>query len=454
MPLSSLLSIARSALLTHQRSVDVIGHNIANAQTPGYTRQRLDIRAQVPLRSPWGPIGRGVTDAGAFRVRDQLIDGGIRRESGSLGLATTTRDLLGQVEGVFGEPSDTGLRQVMDRLFDALGDLANDPSSLTARTVVQRAGQDVAFRFRDLTDRLSTIGDDAVARLRSTTDRVNTITDQVARLNAEIRVAGGINQSAPDLEDQRDRLLDELSGLVAVRVIPRDDNTVGVALGDQLVVDGGQSRPIEVRTGAGTYGVAVIGAAGTFSPGSGSLRALIDFANTTLSDVRGKLDQLAAALVGEFNALHQTGFTATGATGTDFFDPTGTTAGTLRLAAPIAASPLAIAAGATFNPGDGDIALGLAQLRTAAVGSLSGATFGTFYGSVVGALGVMSQDAQIATQIADTLVQSLEAQRQSVAGVSVDEEMVNLISSQQAYAAAARLVTVADEMMQDLLRMV
>lgn len=455
MSLSSLLSIARSALVTHQTAIGVTSHNIANANTPGFSRQRLALEAAPPLRTPAGTLGTGVTEAGVHRARDTFLDAAIRRESALLGGSTLTRDLLTGVEQLFGEPSDAGLAVTLDDLFTAFSDLANDPSSLATRTLARDAGRNLADRFQALAQGLSRTGLDAMEQLRDVIGTLNTALGEVAQLNAEIVSAGGANRSAADLADQRDQILDRIAGIGALRAIPRDNGSIAVVLGDMLVVDGAFARQVELRAlaGGGT-GVAIIGATTPFDPGEGRIRSLTTYLNTTLPDIRTTLDQLAAALVAEVNAIHQTGTTPAGATGTDFFDPAGVTAQTMALAAPIDASPLALAAGATAAPGDNATALELAGLRTRGLAALGGTTAGEFYISAVSAVGVLTRNAASQSSVGDALVSNLETRRSSVSGVSVDEEMVNLIGQQQAFSAASRIVTVADEMMQDILRMV
>ncbi len=455
MSINHLLSIARTALATHQRAIGVTGHNVANASTPGYTRQRLEIVAHTPLRTPHGPVGRGVTDHGAARVRDRFLDASVRRESGLLGQSTTLRDMLARVEETFGEPSDTGLAATLDAYFGTLADLANDPSSAAKRALVQHAGRQVTARFGSIDSRIEAISVNATERLRGRVEEANAYAAQIAELNTQILVAGGPNQRAPDLEDQRDILIDKLSSLMAVRVLHRDNGTVGVVAGDTLLVDGGVSQRLEVQgLPAGGYGVALAGSPIAIAPGSGELKALSDLTARSLPAVRAQLDALAAGFVTEVNAVHRTGFTASGATGVDFFNPAGLTARTMALSAAVDGSPAEIAAGATAAAGDGAIALQLARFRTTGLASLGGISAGEYYTRLVGMVGGEARNADQSATVAEALVGGFEAQRQAVGGVSVDEEMVNLISQQQAFSAAARLVRVADEMLQDVLRMV
>jgi flagellar hook-associated protein 1 FlgK len=452
MSLLSLLSIARSALLAHQRAMAVTGHNVANAQTPGYSRQRLILVAASPQSLPEGVVGRGVTAATIVRTRDRFYDATFRRESGLLGDAATLRGHLSQVEGAFAEPSDLGVAAALDGVFQAFGDLSNDPAGALNRDLVRQAAGRFVQRLRQLDGQLAEVAADALARLRGQLDEVNALAGQIASLNAEILASGGARGSAPDLEDQRDLLVDRLSNLMAVRVLERGDGTIGVMAGDLLLVDGTAAQRLEARAVGGGWEVGVAGGGRTVAPGAGSVHALTDLLGSTLPALRTRLDGFAAAVVTEFNAIHRTGYTLAGAIGVDFFDPAGVTAGSISLSSAVLASGDAIAASATGAPGDGGIALRLAGLADAMPAALGGRTLRGLYSEVAAMVGTGVRDASQREAIHQSLADRADLSRASLSGVSVDEEMVLLIAQQQAYGAAARLVRVADDMMQDLMR--
>jgi flagellar hook-associated protein 1 FlgK len=455
MSLSSLFSIARSALLAHQRAMSVTAHNVANAQTPGYSRQRLDLVPADPLRGPLGTIGRGVTEAGISRARDRFFDAAFRRESGLLSGSGTLANLLSQVEAAVHEPSDVGIAATLDGMFKSFADLANDPSSGPNRELVRQAATRLIQQLHQLDAQIGAVAQDAVDRMKSEVAEVNSLASRIAALNSEILSAGGPGRSAPDLEDQRDLLVDRLSSMISVRVLQREDGTISVLAGDTMLVDAAAAQSLAVQPLA-TGGFRLVSAVGggTVDPGSGSLKALVDLTTTTLPGIQLQLDKLAAAIVTEVNAIHRTGYTPAGSTGTDFFDPSGVTARTIALAPPIAASGSAIAAGGTAAPGDGSIAQRIADLAGARVGSLGGKSLREFYVEIAASVGL---DVLHATQDAETqqaLVDQAELQRSSVSGVSIEEEMIALIAQQQAYSAATRIITAADEMIQDLLNMI
>ncbi len=455
MSLSSLLSIARTALMTSQRAMAVTSHNIANAETPGYSRQRLGIMAAVPQRDAFGTLGRGVSDTGVMRMRDDFSDRLFRRQSGLLGQANTSNSFLRQVENAINEPSDTGVSAALDAFFNSFSDLANDPSSTTNRNLVVSAGSRLAAQIRRLDSDISQTGSDALGQLRSQISQVNTLTSQISGLNAQIVVSGGPDHNAPDLLDQRDALVDQLSSITAVQVVQHGDGTIGVIGNGHLLVDGGVSHPLELRPQSdGSYAIGVTGSTDTFAPGAGNFAGLLTTINTTVPRLRGQLNQFAEQIVQQVNAIHSTGYTQDGQTGVNFFDPAGITAGTITLSAAVLGSTRNIAAGASTAPGDGNVALSIATLAGTAITQLNGATLRDFYTATAARVGVDVQNSQNDVSIYQTLSDSAEAQRQSVAGVNLDEEMTNLIAQQEAYSAAARLVAAADQMVQTLLQAV
>ncbi|MEO8633752.1 MAG: flagellar hook-associated protein FlgK [Gemmatimonadales bacterium] len=455
MSLTSLLSIARGALLTQQKAIDVTGHNIANANTPGFSRQRLTLSVAQPLQSPIGQFGRGVTATGLERFRDQFLDQSFRTENGDLGRFTTQNDVLSEVERAFGEPSDTGLGAGLDQLFAAFGDLANDPTSPTARTLARQAGASLAQTFQDTDRRIASAATLVQSKLTGVVSDINEIARQIAQLNIQVQGTTSGGREAPDVKDQRDKLVDQLSGLTGVRVIPHNDGTIGVVAGDVLLVDAGLATTLEVRDeGNGVSAVGILNSSRSLNFQSGELAALTELSATTLPGLHTQLDALARGVVTEVNTLHAGGRTLSGATGVNFFDPTGLTAGSMQISLDVKQSTDNIAAGASGAPGDNAVALSIAALRSSGVASFGGQSLGESYQRLVADLGTQVRDSGRKQTAQDVVVTQADTLRQSVSGVSIDEEMTSLISQQNAYSAAAHLVNVADQMMQDILAMV
>ena len=455
MSLSSILSIARSALWAHQRAMAVTAQNVANAQTPGYTRERLTLMAVASSPYVANGIGLGVTDAGVERTRDTFYDATYRNESGLLGGSATMRDYLSQVESAVNEPSDTGISAALDGLFQSFGDLANDPSSGTNRDLVRTAASRLVRQLNTLDQQIQQTSQDAVAKLRQDVTDANAITSQIASLNANIRAAHAAHADSADLEDRRDLLTDQLSSLAGVRTLPQEDGSITVLAGDTTLVDGGTAHALSiVPAPGGGFGIGMDGSGTPIDLKAGSMKAITDLVSKVLPDLTSKLDTFTQSLVTEVNTIHRTGYTADGQTGTDFFDPAGTTARTIRLTDAVSASGDAIAAGGTNTAGDNSVALLLAGLANTGVASLGGRTMRDYYTGTAASVGTGVRDATTESEIHSTLVDHADTMRSSASGVSIDEEMVNLIGEQQAYSAAAHLVQVANDMMDTLMNMI
>ncbi|MFN8588890.1 MAG: flagellar hook-associated protein FlgK [Burkholderiaceae bacterium] len=453
MSLQSMLSIARSALFTHQRAMDVTSHNIANVNTPGYSRQRLVLQPATPLVEPLYTLGRGVDAVTLQRSRDTFYDSAYRRDNGMLGLATGRRDYLSQIETSLNEPSDSGISASLDGLFRSLSDLSGDPANHTNRELVVSAANRLVNQLHSLDSQLGRVQQEALDHLNVQVSDINALTARIADLNNKIQSSGGPTHSVPDLMDQRDALVDELSQKIGVRVLDRGDGTIGVIAGDTLLVDGAQHTDIAVTTVGSGWGIAPAGGGAPIDAQSGTVQALLDVTQTELPQVKSRLDQLANALVTEFNAVHSTGWTLNGTTGVNFFDPTKTTAGSISLSAQLLASSDNLAASANGAAGNGAIAGQLAGLASTGVGSLGGRTLREHFVVLAADVGLDVRNAEADIDSEQALVDRADQARESVSGVNVDEEMISLISQQQAYQAAARLVNVADSMMQEMLGM-
>lgn len=470
--ISSILSVASSALTAQRSAMEVTSHNIANASTEGFSRQRPVLEPGTPLRTPQANLGTGVRLENVDRVRDSLVDVTVRRESSAESEFQQRADFLGRVESLLGEPSDAGLGATMDRFFNAFSDLANDPTSSSARTVVRERGRQLAETFNRFDQGLETVRDDARKRLDARVSRLNRLADRVAGLNRDIVAAESGGNTAGDLRDQRDLALDEIAKIVDVQV--REDPTGSVKLyaGGTAFVDGATTRKLEVAdpsvspTSQLEVGFDKESGFQPIDDPGGAAGGLLRVYRSEVPDVRRKLDALAFNLAEEVNAVHSQGVNPDGDK-VDFFQVDQTApnpddaAATISLSDPVAADASAVAAGTgqdidsdgdqEYAPGANDVALDIAALRNTDVAGLGDQTFSGHFGDTVAELGLQVAAAEDGAEARGALRQRAESQRARVSGVSTDEEMLQLIRHQQAFQAAARVVTTADQMMQSLL---
>lgn len=481
----NVLSVARNAIAAQQAAMQVVSHNIANAQTEGYSRQRVEMQPNYPLVLPFGSLGTGVSIADVTRARDALLDGSFRRDTSSTEGFGMRHDLLSEIEGIFNEPSEGSLAASLDAFWNSWSDLSNNPGNPVMQGVVKQRGAQVAYTFNSYTTRVNELVSRTRDRLASAVDEVNSLATRIATLNGEINAAEASGNQAPDLRDARDKLADQMAALGVSRAEPQADGSLSIYIGGMAIVSGNASKPVEVRPGS-TLTIGLVGDADPLINVTGPLASMLDFINVDAAGIQGKLDELARGLVNGVNEYHAAGWTAAGdalgnsnwnpangPTGSrvNFFDAASLTAGTMRLSDEVLADATVIASGDVQNaPGNNSIALAIGALRddsgmdalrvrmganfATQIGFAVGTTYGEHYRQTVSDLGVQVADADRQHTVFDTLATQSDHRRTAVSGVSIDEELTRMMQYQQAYVAATRIVNAVDEMMQSLIEMV
>ncbi|MDX2030116.1 MAG: flagellar hook-associated protein FlgK [Blastocatellia bacterium] len=452
----SAFEIGRRALRAGQLGISVAGQNIANVNTPGYARQRAQLSASAPDTGGVKLTGAGVTIDGVRALRDQFIETRLQTETGISGRLEAKRDALAPVDAAFND-AGAGIHSAMVGFFGAFRDLEARPASVPLRAEVVARAESLATAFRGTRGRLDGIRADNDAALRSTVDEVNSLAARVADLNVRIDVAESANGGAAELRDQRGELVRRLTELTGARSTETEDGHVALTIGDgQAIVLGATAFTLTAES-APPDGLAVLtldGQPATID--DGSLRGLQE----AISEIGGhlaSLDQLAESLASRVNALHASGADLDGNAGTALFVASGggtVTAANIGIAAAIKSAPQrVVAAAAGAGSGDASVARAIAGLlgdRSSIIGASAG-SYESFYVSLVteAGAGVRSTEDALVTQQA--ILAQTQAQRESVSGVSLDEEAINLLQFQKAYEAAARFLRVADEMTQTIL---
>lgn len=450
------LNVALSGVVTQQRALNTVSHNLTNATTPGYSRQRVDTAASTPhpypaLNMPVAPgqLGTGVVATQYARLRDQFVDLSFRASTSALGDHGARADALSTIDTVIDEPGETGLTHLLSQFWGSWQALSLQPESAAARETVRHAGVALAQGFNDLGAQLTAAQGAADQRIALGTSRVNDLAAQVNELNKQIAMVVAVGQEPNDLRDQRDLLIDELAGYSDVTVTePGTNGKVSIAIGSQLIVDGTTDSVGALAIDAA--GAATVnGVATTIS--SGKLRGWVDVRDSVIGGPAGYLSQvdaLAASVAASVNARHTAGYGLDGSTGTAFF--TGTSAATLGISAAVAGSVDAIAASDTAAnlPAGADNAIGLAQLQfvVQTIGT-STTTLDGFYQQLVAKVGVDTDQAARMAQVQQGVLDSAQARRDGVSGVNLDEEMADMVRFQKSYNAAARMITTLDEML-------
>jgi flagellar hook-associated protein 1 FlgK len=452
-----LLTIGQTALMAQQKAIDITGNNIANVNTDGYSRQRLNLVQNSPVRANGDTMSMGVkAEQRIQRFYDQFLGAQLNNENQTLGRWAAQKNILDKVEVMFDETSGYGLNTAMSEYWNAWQNVSNNPSGHAERVSLVNAGQYLSSTFRNLRGSLTNLQSDIDHQVESSVAQVNQIAAQIADLNAKISQVEVTGDAANDYRDQRDQLTLQLAKLVDINSFEDGDGA--------LVIDIGGGRPLVDKGTTWTISTSIIGGVQNVfwqdgSGGSvditnrindGELKGLIDGRDTVVSGYIGRLDSLAGTIIARVNALHSAGYALDGSQNAFF---SGANAGDISVNAAVAADPNLIAAAnavATL-PGDNRTAIAIANLQIGLTMSGGTATFDNFYNSLVGDVGSDTQSAGLNFDHQSSMINNLEARRQEVSGVSLDEEMVNLIKYQHAYNAAAKLITTTDELLDTLL---
>ncbi|HET6976326.1 MAG TPA: flagellar hook-associated protein FlgK [Pyrinomonadaceae bacterium] len=453
----SPFEIGRRALRASQLGLAVTGQNIANVNTAGYSRQSVQLSATPAANGNLGLVGQGVTIDGVRQFRDRFVESRLQTETSIAGRLTAERDALFPVDAVFNEANGNGINAAMNSFFGSFTTLESNPSSLPLRNdVVVKAGA-MASAFATTRARLVQIRSDSDTALRETVQQLNGISSQIADLNGRIASAENSGGTASELRDQRDLLARQAAELSGARSLEGPDGMLTLTLADgQALVSGNHATAVEIQSTPpdGLSSLTVNGQ--TASIAEGKLRGLQNAISTIGNDLTA-LDDLAASIADRVNELHSSGTDFNGAAGVNFFAvPVSgpVTAANLSVSAAIKADVKLIVASPAAPPlTSATIAGAIGALLTEPT-SQAGARTGSFssiYGSIVAdaGRGVKAADDALATQQA--ILAQANAQRDSVSGVSLDEEAINLLQFQKSYEAAARFLKIADDLTQTIL---
>jgi flagellar hook-associated protein 1 len=351
--------------------------------------------------------------------------------------------LLSQVEATMAETGDNSMVASLDKFWSSWQSLSVDPSDTTLRADLLENSNNLTAAIQNRNAELNQMRLDQNLEIVQRVDEVNSIAKQVAQLNVEIMHVQGTNQQPNDLMDKRDMLLDRLSELTGARSDLQTNGMVTVSIGGHALVNGNVASQL-VTSKTGTLATIAWDDSDTFSPQSGEITGLLDLRDNVLPGYQATLDKLAFNLVSEVNKLHN----PTGVAGQDFFTPIlteGGAAGTIHVAP--AMSTLSNIMGTATLPEDGSIAKAIAGLSTTSLGALGNTTFNQFYTQKAAELGLFTRQADGHANDRSIVIKALASQRESVEGVSLDEEAANLVQAQKAFQAATKLVTVCDEML-------
>ena len=456
-----IMSVAGQALLAQQQAISVTSHNIANVNTPGYSRQQPIMETNTPLDSSIGLEGTGVSVVAIERIYDRFLSAQINNESQGLGRWDAQKDAVELVELIFNETDGSGLSLALSKFWDAWQSLASNPAGATERHILVTASQVLTTTFNQLNADLSQTQQNLDLAIQATVTDVNRLSQQLADLNGKIVSSEIGSFNANDYRDQRELVLKKLSELIDISTFEDANGEVSALVANgQPLVSSSQFWQLSTETNlvTGLQDVVWVDDTGNTTNISadisgGRLKGYLDVRDGVIDDYINRLDTLAQTLMADVNTLHQTGFALDGSTNEVFFAGTGS--GDMEVNPSIVGDLDLVAAAADVLtvPGDNRRAIEIANLQYQL--NMGGTqSYNDYYSAIVRDVGYEVLKSEASYNHQSDMVAQLENQRESISGVSLDEEMINLIKFQNAYTAAARLITTADEMMQTILQMV
>jgi flagellar hook-associated protein 1 FlgK len=455
----STLNTAVSGLAAAQRAMDAASQNIVNANTPGYSRQRVLLESvgattSASFHTGNGAVFGGVRVADVSRIHDAFLEATRATAGARQSTLNAQTDILTGTQVLLSEPGDTGVQSSLDSFYSSWHDLSLDPTNSAAGSVVIQRGVSVAEQLKGVSDGISEQWTTAKGTLGNVVAQVNQAASDLAKVNGSIRAGQTAGHPVNELLDTRDTLTRKLASLVGGTASTNEDGQVSVSVNGVAIVSGEDAQTMTV-SGANDVSTAVadppaLSIAGyAVSVESGSAAGLLATMRTDLPSMTSKVDAVAVAIKDVVNGIYKDGWAADGSTGHDFF--AGTDAKTLSVI-PTDGSLLAMAGSA--NTVDGSVALKIGDLAddvksAAALKGTPGPS--AQWRNLTAALGVQLQSLQTASTVQNSVVAAADDAVQSDSGVNLDEEMTNMLLYQRSYQASARCITTADELLDTLI---
>jgi flagellar hook-associated protein 1 FlgK len=468
--LFNTLNLGARSMMAEELSLEVTGQNLANANNPAYTRQTVDLQASTPTPTNLGLQGTGVDASSIQQVSDPLLNSQIQSEASVGGYWNSQQTALENAQTQLGEflnlsSSGTGstttsttsspdLSDQLNNLFNAFQSVATSPTDPTARQSLVNSAQSLASSFNQASQNLNALNGQLNTSVGNDVTSANQLLTDIASLNGQIAQITASGGTANDLVDSREQDLENLAQLANTQTTANPDGTISVSIGGQQLVSGGTLSDTLATYDPGNSRLQVQTAASAtpLTLSGGSIQGTIDARDDALGTLRSNLNTMASTLITQVNSIYQNGYDLNGSTGADFF--TGTGSGNIGVNSALLTDPSQIqASGVASAAGDNSVALALAQLRSQSVGALNNQTFSSACSLDVESFGNALANANDQVNNYNSVNTMLLNQRDSVSGVSLEQEMANLITFQKAYETSAQIITTVNEMLTTVVNM-
>ncbi|HPI40024.1 MAG TPA: flagellar hook-associated protein FlgK [Pseudobdellovibrionaceae bacterium] len=464
--ISSMMDVGKRSLSNSQTALQTVAHNIANKTTEGYSRQRVELTAATPINEGRMQIGMGARASQVTRTNNPWLEKQIQKENMNLGYQDSKAESLARVEQVYNEQLNKGLNIHVVEFFNAFRELANDPESLVSRTLV-RENSDVMIKdFKRVNGQLESVQDDLDNQIKNVTGEINEIIKELADLNQRIQSVEIQNIPANDERDRRDVLLKHLGEKIDISWAEGTDGMVTVtAAKNALLVTGTTAAEIKAKQTDDRDRVELfyIPEKGktpvniTDRVTGGRIGGALEVRDQFVEKMKSNLDTVAYSLMKEVNKAHIEGFDRYGKKAALFFEMPDVEKGAaakIELNQTISNDVGRIAAAARPNAsGDNTVANLISSLQYSKMEGLGKATIDDFYNTQVGMVGTMSQRAKNSLESQKEILKQFDNIRESISGVSLDEETTKMLEFQKAYDASARLIRTADEMLDTVINL-
>ena len=458
--LFNTLNLGARSMVAEELGVEVTGQNLANANNAAYTRQTVQLQTSTPTPSSLGLQGTGVEAASIQQVSNQLINGQIQSEASVGGYWNSQQTALENAQTQLDEflnlsssstssstTTSTVLSDQLNSLFNAFQSVATSPTDATARQSLINTAQTLASSFNQASQNLNALNSQLNTSVGGDVTSANQLLSDIASLNGQIAKATASGGTANDLVDSREADLENLAKLVNTQTTANSDGTISVSIGGQELVSGSKLSD-SLATYADADGNLLVQTAASATPltlTGGSIQGTIDARDGALATLRGGLDTMASTLIAQVNGIYQNGYDLNGNSGADFF--TGSDAGDIGVNSALLTDPSQVQAAGANAPGDNTVALALAQLGSQSLTALNNQTFSGACSLDVENFGDALSNANDQVPNYNSVNTMLLNQRDSVSGVSLEEEMANLITYQKAYETSAQIISTVNQML-------
>ncbi len=450
MSIASILDTSKRGIQASESAIDVTANNIANVNTPGYTRRTATFsQLKNGKVKTFGSVSGSSKSEEITRSRNRFIDEQYLNQNHSFSKYSSYANLYSQIEDIFAEPKESGLSNHISELWDSWSDLAANPESQAARIIVSDKAVALEKTFNRINSELIHLKEDIAIGVRGNVDDINSRLKLLQSINIQIA-----SNNSDDLLDQRDRIVSELSDFMEIKTKEGDHGEMTVTTGGQILVSFDTLNMVEVETvSQGNTTGLIVKLTNSKTPldiQSGEIGSLLNINNKMIPDYLTKLDVVAKSIAEEVNAIHYNGYDLNGNTNINFFNDNINGAGNFKVNAVIKGDPSYIASSNMLEEsGNAIVAQAISDIQLNEV--INGNSIGEYYDSLVTDIGTNVQKYNNLRDSQEIIVRTIQNQQDSKSGVSLDEELVNLTQYEQGYQAAAKVVGVVQELVDTIL---